>query len=154
MQGQNIPAALATSSDVAWLCLLKIWTGTGADALYVVNNSEAIVSRGQRYEPFPFQVTLPSDDSESMPQVRLTLANVDAAIIEFVREQATAPNIVIELITSAFPDVVEKSLTFLKLINVSYDAMTIEGQLNVDDFLAQKFPAEAYVPPLFPALFR
>ncbi len=153
VQAVNVPAALASSSDVAWLCLLTI-TAQGLPPLYVVNNSVPVVSRGIQYEPYPFQVTLPADDSESLPQVQLVLSNVDNAIIEFIRSQLVAPAIAIEIVTSAYPDIVEKSLTFLKLVSVTYDAMTIQGRLDVDNFLAQKFPAESYVPPQFPGLFR
>lgn len=152
-QPENVPAALASSSNVAWLVLLTI-TAAGLPPLYVVNNSEQITSRGNVFEPYPFAVTLPSDDSEQMPTVTLTISNLDASIIDFVRGQRDAPTVAIELVTSAYPDIVEKSLTFLKLVAVTYDAMTLQGRLDVDDFLTQRFPAEAYVPPLFPGLFR
>jgi hypothetical protein len=151
-QPQNIPAALASSSEVAWLALLTI-TVTGLPPLYLVNNSAPIVSRGNQYEPYPFAVTLPADDSETTPAVTLSISILDAAIIEFVRSQPYAPAIVIEVVTSAYPDIVEKSLGFLRLVSVTYDAMTLTGTLNVDDFMTQGFPAESYVPPQFPALF-
>jgi hypothetical protein len=155
VQPQNVPAALASSSDVAWLCLLQLWTKPdGSDKLYVVNNSEPVVSRGVTFEPFPFSVLLPADDSDSLPQVTLTLSNVDQRLTEYVRGLPVAPYVVVELVTSSYPDVIEKSLSFLKLVSVTYDAMTITGKLDVDNFLAQKFPAESYTPPQFPALFR
>jgi hypothetical protein len=154
VQPQNVPAALASSSPVAWLFLLTIWTGDGSNALRVVNNSEPIVHHGYSFEPYPFTVELPADDSESAPSVTLVISNLDAAIVEFIRGQAYAPNIWIELVTSAYPDVTEKQLSFLRLVSVTYDAMVITGRLDVDDFLSQRFPAEAYVPSLFPALFR
>lgn len=153
VQPVNVPAALASSSDVAWLCLLTI-TAQDLPPLYVVNNSEPVVSRGITFAPYHFEVTLPTDDSDRLPQVSLVISNVDRAIVEFIRGQQVAPGIAIELVTSAYPDVVEKSLTFLKLTSVTYDAMTVQGSLDVDNFLTQKFPAEAYVPPLFPGLFR
>lgn len=153
VQPQNVPAALASSSEVAWLALLTV-TATGYPPLYVVNNAEPVVSRGITFEPYPFTLELPADDSESAPTVTLVISNLDAAIIEFVRGQAVPPSVAIELVTSAFPDVVEKSLTFLKLVNVSYDAMVVNARLDVEDFLSQRFPAEAYVPALYPALFR
>jgi Domain of unknown function (DUF1833) len=152
VQPQNIPAALATSSNVVWLALLTI-SIAGYPSLYVVNNSAPIVSRGVQYEPYPFNLTLPADDSESLPSVSLVLSNLDKAIVEFVRSQMTPPTIVIEIVTSAYPDIVEKSLSFLKLVSVTYDAMQLTGTLNVDDFMTQGFPAESYVPPQFPALF-
>jgi Domain of unknown function (DUF1833) len=155
VSAQNTPAALAPSSPVVWLCLLHIWvSGQEANVLRVVNNSEAVDSRGMHFEPYPFTVELPTDDSESLPSVSLVISNLDAVIVEFIRGQETAPNIAIELVTSAYPDLVEKSLTFLKLVSVTYDAMTVSGRLDVDDFLSQRFPGEGYVPSLFPALFR
>lgn len=149
---QNIRAALASSSNVAWLPLLTITAPSGT--LRVVANSVAITSRGNVYEPYPFEVTLPQDDSESLPRVALSLSNLDAAIVEFIRESLEPPKIAVELVTSSDPDNVEVSLNFLKLGSVSYDALVVTGQLDVDNFLTQKFPGEAYVPPLFPGLFR
>jgi hypothetical protein len=153
MNPANVPAALASYSDVAWLALLTI-TAPGETPLYVVNNSEPIVSRGITFAPYPFTVQLPQDDTDSLPSVTLTIANLDAAIIEFVRQSIDPPTIVIELVTSQYPDVVEKSLSFLKLASVSYDAMQLTGTLNVDNFLTQRFPGEGYVPSLYPGLFR
>jgi len=153
MNGANIPAALASSSDVAWLALLTITAG-GEAPLYVVNNSEPVVSRGITFAPYPFSVTLPQDDSEQLPSVTLVVSNLDAQIVEFVRGQRDAPSIIVELVTSAYPDVVEKSLSFLKLVSVTYDSIQLTGRLDVDNFLTQRFPGEAYVPSLFPGLFR
>jgi len=152
VQPQNIPSALASSSEVVWLALLTI-TASGYPPLYVVNNSTPVVSRGIQFEPYPFSLTLPADDSDTLPSVNLVISNLDNAITEFVRAQLLPPNIAIEVVTSAYPDIVEKSLTFLKLVSVSYDAMNLTGTLNVDDFLTQGFPAESYVPPQFPGLF-
>lgn len=152
VQPQNVPAALASSSNVAWLALLTI-TAAGLPPLYVVNNSEPVISRGITFAPYPFSITLPIDDSEQLPSVTLVISNLDNAIINFVRGQAIAPSIVIEVVTNQYPDTVERALNFLKLVSVSYDAMNLTGTLNVDDFLTQSFPAESYVPPLFPGLF-
>lgn len=153
MTVHNIRAALESSSNVAWLALLTITDASG-HTLRVVNNSVAVVSRGNTFEPYPFDVTLPQDDSEQLPSVSLVISNLDAAIIEYVRESIEPPGIAIELVTSQYPDQVEVSLTFLRLGSVTYDAMTVSGQLAVDNFLTQKFPAEAYDPVAFPALFR
>jgi hypothetical protein len=153
LQPANVAAALATSSGVAWLCLLTI-TAAGQPPLRVVNNSVSITSRGNVYEPYPFAVVLPQDDSESLPQVKLEISNIDRAITEYVRAQLLPPAIEVELVTSAYPDTVEKSLSFLKLTSVTYDAMVLSGTLHVDNFLGQRFPAEAYTPAQFPGLFR
>lgn len=150
----DIPGALAPSSDAAWLALLTITDSGGGDALRVVNNSVPVISRGMSFEPYPFDITLPQDDSEQLPRVTLNISNLDAHIVEYVRESLEPPHIAIELVSTHYPDYVEVSLNFLRLGSVSYDAMTVTGQLDVDNFLTQKFPGESYVPPLFPALFR
>lgn len=144
---------MPSTTDVAWLCLLRV-SAPGQETLYLVNNSEPVVSRGHTYAPFPFAVTLPADDSEQLPSVSLQITNVDQSLVEYVRAFETPPRIELELVTSAWPDVVEKALTFLKLRNVTYDAITLGGVLAVDDFLTQKYPGEGYTPPYFPSLFR
>jgi hypothetical protein len=149
----NIGSLTASATSVVWLALLRI-TAPGESAVCLVNNTEPIVSRGLTYSPFPFAVTLPADDSESLPTVTLTLTNVDQSLVDYIRGAIDAPKIEVELVTSAYPDTVEKSLTFLKLGTVQYDSLTITGQLTLDNFLTQAFPAESYTPPYFPALFR
>lgn len=149
----NIPITNASATEVAWLFLLTI-TMPGLTPLRVCNNNEPFVSRGQTFEPFPFRVTLPSDDTDSLPKVKLEIANVSGEIIQFIRTSRDAPTIVVELVTSAYPDTVEKQLSFLKLTSVTYDAMTVEGSLDMDNFLSQKFPSEGYTPVPFPAIYR
>jgi hypothetical protein len=149
----NMPSLTASATPVVWLALLRI-TAPGEPAVCLVNNSEEVTSRGQVYQPFPFAITLPADDSDSLPTVTLTLSNVDRSLVEYIRGALNAPHIEVELVTSAYPDTVEKSLTFLKLGGVQYDAITITGSLSLDNFLTQSFPAESYTPPYFPALFR
>jgi len=149
----NVPSLTASATPVVWLALLRI-TAPGEEAVALVNNSEPVVSRGITYQPFPFALTLPADDSETLPKVALNLSNVDQSLVDYIRGAAEPPKIEVELITSAYPDTVEKSLTFLRLTEVTYDAITIGGTLALDNFLTQAFPAEAYTPPYFPALFR
>jgi hypothetical protein len=149
----NTPAALESSSPVAWLFLLTI-TAPGEPPLRVVNNAAPIMSRGLEFVPYPFDIVLPADDSDTLPQLTLRISNLDAAIVEFVRESIDPPSIAVELVTSAFPDFVEQSFTFLKLVSVTYDAMELSGRLDVDNFLSQRFCSEGYTPPQFPGLFR
>lgn len=153
MNSYNVPSTNASATEVAWLFLLTI-TLPGLEPLRVCNNNEPFVSRGQTFQPFPFRVNLPSDDSDSLPKVSLEIANVSGEIIQFVRQSKDAPTIIVELVTSAYPDIVEKQLNFLKLTSVTYDAMVVTGSLDMDNFLSQKFPSEGYTPVPFPAIFR
>jgi len=143
----------AISSPVAWLYLLTIET-LGNPPLYLVNNNESIISNGITYQPFPFKLNLPSDDGEKLPRVSLVISNVSNEIIEAIRGQAIPPVLTVELISSAYPDIVEKRLDFLTLRGVQYDALTITGDLEVLNTMSVGFPAETYDPVHFPGLFR
>lgn len=153
MDPRNIRETQLTSSEVAWLYLLTIKTKGNPD-LCLVNNNEPVVSNGITFEPFPFSLNLPSDNGESQPKVTLTISNISDEIIKAIRGQDTAPELKVQLVTSAFPDIVEKELDFLQLRHVAYDAISIQAELAVTNILSLGFPAETYDPVHFPALFR
>ena len=103
--------------------------------------------------PYPFTLTLPLDTGDKIPSITLTIDNVDQSLTDAVRELELAPSIRVQLVTSAFPDLIEKDLNFLKLRNVNYDAMAITGTLEIASVWARKFPSEIVDPVKFPSLF-
>jgi hypothetical protein len=153
LTSQNTPIAQQTASPYAWFILLTI-TEAGQPPLYLVNNNEPFVSRGVTYQPYAFGITLPADDGESLPKVSLSIDNISGDIVEYIRAIKDPPDIIAELVTSAYPDIVEKRLDFLKMRQVTYDAMTITGQLEVHNILSLAFPDEVYDPAHYPGLFR
>ncbi len=150
----NLPDVFASSSNSAWFFLLTITTSNPVVyPIRVVNNNEPVISNGLKYEPYPFMLTLPLDTGDKIPNITLTIDNVDQMLVNAIRELEIAPTVRVQLVTSAFPDIVEKDLDFLKLRNVSYDAMTITGTLEVASVWARKFPSEQVDPTKYPALF-
>jgi hypothetical protein len=149
----NTPSVFASSTDTAWFFLLTITPAGGGTIINLVNNNEPVTSNGVIYQPYPFSLTLPLDTGDKIPQITLTIDNVDQSLTDAVRELELAPAMRIQLVTSAFPDLVEKDLNFLKLRNVSYDAMQITGTLEVSSIWARKFPAEITDPTKYPSLF-
>jgi len=152
MTPNNIAHIQEFSSSVVWLYLLTIETPRNLP-LYLVNNNEEFVSNGITYLPYPFELVLPEDTGDKLPTVKLTISNVDGAIVDAIRGFATAPQISVQLVSSAYPDVIEKKLDYLQLRNVSYDAMTISGTLETINVLSRRFPDESYDPVHFPAIF-
>jgi len=150
----NLPDVLASSSHSAWFFLLTITTSDPRDEpIRVVNNNEPVTSNGLKYQPYPFALTLPLDTGDKIPNITLTIDNVDQMLINAIRELEVAPTVRVQLVTSAFPDIVEKDLDFLKLRNVSYDAMAITATLEVASVWARRFPSEQIDPVHYPALF-
>lgn len=153
MQYENIQEIQRLSSPVAWLYLLTIKTPNNPD-LCLVNNNEPIVSNGIKYEPFPFALSLPSDTGDRLPSVNLVISNISPEIIESLRSQLTPPVLKIELVSSAYPDIVEKRLDFLKLRSVSYDAINVTGSLEVINTMSSAYPCEKYDPIHYPGMYR
>jgi hypothetical protein len=112
------------------------------------------VSNGLEYQPFPFSLNLPADTGERLPRIQLAISNISNEIIEAIRAETTPPMLTIEMVSSAFPDIVEKRLDFLTLRGVSYDASMITGELEVINVMSTGFPAEVYDPVHYPGLFR
>lgn len=146
------PLVQATSSEIVFVCLLT-FSMPGRDSLRVCNNSVDVVSRGLTFTAFPFQIVLPNDDSERLPTVQLQIANVSGEIMEFIRGLPQAPELLLEVVTNVDFNVVEKSVGFLRLEQVGFDALTISGQLTVESVLARRFPSFDYTPVEYPALF-
>lgn len=152
LSSQNTPHALESTSEVAWFVLLTI-TPVGNPVIRFVNNTEKVISRGQEFIPYPFDIVLPQDDGETLPRVTIRIDNLSGEILTAIRKQEQAPAVKLEVVTSAYPDIVEKSLDFLSLRSVSYDSLVVEGSLEVTNILNMKFPKSRYLAVEFPALF-
>lgn len=148
----NIVHIQETTSNIAWLYLLTITAGDNPP-LRLVNNLEPIWSRGLEYLPYPFKIRLPQDVEGQLPNVTLEIDNIAGEIIEAIREFAEPPEIKVELISTAYPDVPEKVLDYLKLRSVTYDSMTVTGTMDVNNILTRRFPGSTYSPAEFPGLF-
>ena len=70
-----------------------------------------------------------------------------------LRSLGTAPLVLIEIVRTAEPDVVEAKCEDFRLMNVSYDANLVQGNLTIEDFTAEPFPAGTFTPGYFPSLF-
>ncbi|MEQ1844643.1 MAG: DUF1833 family protein [Nitrospira sp.] len=124
--------------------------------LRLVNNLQNVVSNGNTYTAFPFEVTLPEDHQDALPKVRLVLDNIDRSIVQAIRSipPNSPPTVQIDLVLAGQPDIVELSFPDLTLRQVSYDALTIEGVLVIDEDDLEPFPADSFTPLNFPALFK
>jgi len=151
------PAARAAlhapeTSDV-FLVLLTIDHADMQSPIRVCNNTTDITSRGDIYIAYPFQLTLPDDEDNRPPRARLTIDNVDRQIVQAVRSLTSSPTVTIEIIRAADPDVAEARFQDFRFTNISYDSHRVEGDLTVEDFTAEPYPAASFSPSLFPGLF-
>ena len=145
------PAIYQSTTNEAFLWLLTITTSK--ENILLVNNMEDIVSRGEKYTAYPFDISLPVEDGSKALALTIKIDNVDQVLIEAIRGFLEPPVMKLELVLSSDFNTVEKKIDFLRLSNVEYDQLQIRGQLKPNNVLGNSFPASSYDPAQFPALF-
>lgn len=143
----------AAETDEAFFVLLTLDHESLAAPIRVTSDAVDTVSNGETYIAYPFSLSLPDDDDSRAPRARLVIDNIDRQIVLAVRSLESAPVVTIHIVRAGDPDTVEASFTDFKLINVTYDAEVVEGELSVEDFTTEPFPAHVFSPSLFPGLF-
>ncbi len=146
-------AIYSQETGEAFLILLTIDHNNLTSPIRVSNDAVDTVSRGNNFISFPFELKLPDDQENAAPKARLVIDNIDRQIVSAVRNISSTANVLIEIVRAADPDTVEAQFIDFKLINVTYDAQRVEGDLTIEDFTAEPFPAASFSPSLFPALF-
>ena len=144
--------AFAQETDQVYLVLLQI-SHASITTIYVVNNYTDIVSNGITYIGFPFDITLPQDFEDAIPNVNLTICNVDRQIVYAVRSLTGPPIITISVVLAASPNTVEAGPYVMTLREVTYDSMTVSGSIFPEDMLNEAYPGDYFTPANFPGMF-
>lgn len=147
-------AIFAQETGEVFLHLITISHALLVPSLRFVDNHVDITSRGNVYLGWPFEITLPAERDDAVPNVQIQIDNVDRRIIEGIRRLTSAPQITLEIILASSPDTVEAGPFDMKLRTIEYNALTITGTLAPEDVLAEPYPPFAYTPQYFPGLFR
>lgn len=146
-------SAYAQSTDEVWLVLVTIEHDDLSAPIRVVNNTEDVTSGGDTYTAFPFDITLPDAREDAPPRARLAIDNVSREIAQAIRSISSAATVTLEVIRAADPDTIEISWPFFKLTNVKWDVAQVSGDLTLEDFTSEPFPAGIFSPAGFPGLF-
>lgn len=146
-------SAFAADTDDVWLVLIKIDHADLAEPIRVVNNMEDITSSGDLYVGFPFDITLPDSREDAAPRARLSIDNVSREIAEAIRTITGAPDVTISVIRAADPDMVEITWPSFIMRNVKWDVDKVYGDLVLEDFTSEPYPAGVFSPASFPGLF-
>lgn len=150
------------STDEVFVMLLTI-TGDGlpeplriaSDPKELLPNAgvRGVVSRGDEYIFLPINVTLPTDDDTGIARARISIDNIGREIGAAIRMATGALSINIDIVLASNPDVVDQSLVDFRLERVTYDAMTVSGDLTVEYYDLEPFPSGRFTPSQFPGLF-
>lgn len=132
-----------------WLMTIRDTSTT----LHVVNNLEDVTSNGQVFTAFPFEVTLPPDDGGTPQSLKVTTVNASRDLIEIIRGTLEPPTVKLDLITSNNPSLIHKTIDFMQVGGVEYDALTVGFDLVSSSAFARKTQQHTYNQAEFPGLF-
>lgn len=141
-------------TDEIWIVLLTM-TIDGVVYRVVAGTNDPIVSNGETFEPYSFDVVLPADALETIEQVTLIIDNVDRLFMDALRAAQDPLEFNIQIALLSQPDIIELELEQLTTQQVEFDQFQIRATLLLNDILNQKFPGvgESYDPIQFPRLF-
>lgn len=134
------------------LVLLEISHDDLAASILVVNNKENITSDGDEYTGYPFEIFLPDSKDDAPPRAKLRIDNVSREIGQAIRTISSPASVTIRVIRAATPDTIEAEFVGMILTNVSYDALTVEGELEFEDLTREPFPAHTFNPANYPGV--
>lgn len=140
-------------TDEAFLVLLTLSHEDLASPIRVVNNGVDIVSNGDTFQGFPFDINLPSELEAEAPSAKITIDNVDQQMIVAIQSISSAPAIKLELVRSGDTDTIEAVFDNFKLTSIEYNAESISGTLTIEDFVLEPYPNALFSPANFPGLF-
>jgi len=134
--------AQAPESGDPFLYMLEISHPTWSTPFYMVDNTVDVVSNGKTYIAWPFDFINGDDDGERLPEVSITIDNVDRRLIEIIRATIDPPSMAIKMVLASDPDQVEFYMQGLTLRDVEYDAFKITWKLFAESLADQRFPAD------------
>lgn len=119
----------------------------------MTDNSEDVVSRSNTFISYPFGLELPSDESGTISEAKLSIDNVSRVLVDEIRSLVEPLVLTIEVVTASTPDTVEYSAIDYTLKNVTYDALTISGTLSQENYVTEIYPKDILSAANFPGLF-
>lgn len=149
----TLQALFAAETGEAFLILLSLAHEDLVEPIRVTSDAVETVSLGRIFTPYPFDLFLPDEKDNQSPRARLRLDNISREIVAAIRSISTSPTVLMEIVRAQDPDAIEASFPDFRFTNVTYDALTVEGDLSIEDFTAEPYPARVFSPGDFPGLF-
>lgn len=120
---------------------------TDTDVVYGVS------SRGNDFVFLPMQISLPSEEEAQAPRSSLVLQDVTRYAVPLIRSIKGPPKILMELVLSSSPNIVEASFAGFYINSFTYNSDSVTAELSMIDYEREPFPQHSFSPIYFPGLF-
>lgn len=155
-------AVFAQSTDEVFITLVTIDHPNFATPIRVCDDPfevlpsagvRGVVSRSNEYIFLPFFIEPPTQDDTGVAKARIQVDNVSQDIVGSIRSATSALSISMEIVLASDVDTPEVSIPDFRLERVTYDALTITGEISAEYFDLEPYPARRFTPSDFPGMF-
>ena len=148
-----LQAALAQETGEVFTTCLTITHPSLTSPLLVCDDTANLGRAGGTFLAFPFTVSLPAQQDDKPPVVKLSIDNVDRTVNDILRGFTSPATVTMEVVLASSPNVIEAGPFALTLRVARTDRAKIECDLTFEDFLNEPFPRGTFNPTDFSALF-
>lgn len=147
-------AVFAQQTTEVFVPCLNINHPSFANPIRLAMNTETVTRADGDYMPYAFQINLPDQREDQLPQVTLTVDNTDLQVNNAIRTLQGPPTVTMDVVMASSPNTIEIGPFNYNLTSATADANTIQGVLGFeDDIFSQQVPAQMYTPTSSPGLF-
>ena len=146
-------AVYAQETTEAFIVLVTLSHPDLETPIRVNSSGQEVISNGDLFVAFPFEVILPDNVDDRPPRARLSIDNVSREIVLAIRTISSAPFVTIQIVMASSPSTIEAEFPDFRLANITYDQLTVEGDLTLEEFIGEPYPARIFSPADFPGLF-
>lgn len=143
----------AQNTGETFLTLLKMNHASFDAPLYFINDFQGVTSNGIDYVAWPFDLPFPEIGSDTLPNLTLTIDNIDQSIAAALKGILTPIDVTLQWVLRATPDTVEGGPLYLRMRSTEVGLVSISGSLIFEDLMNEPFPYDSYVPATAPGLF-
>jgi hypothetical protein len=140
------------TGEVFLMCLTIDGPGLAAP-IRLVDDQQDLVRTAGTFQAFPFQIAMPQESEDQLPQVQLVVDNVDRQIVQAIRALTSPPTVTLEVVLASSPNTLEAGPFAMTLRHSDYDATAVSGTLGYEDMLNEPFPKDSFTPTNSPGLF-
>lgn len=115
--------------------------------------SYGVTSRANDFLFIPMQISLPSEEDNTSPKCSLVISDVTKLLIPTIRSLQGPPKVLLELVLTSTPDIVEAYFADFYISNISYNSESINCELTMVNYQVEPFPCYTFTPAFFPGLF-
>lgn len=149
-----LQAMLAQDTPEVFVPWMKIEHPDLATPVRIAYDTQALAKSEGDFQPYAFQINLPSQQEDQLPQVTVTIDNTDLAVNEAIRTLEGPPTVTFGVALASQPDIDEAGPFVFDLQSATATSDAIQGTLGYeDDIFSQQVPGQQYLPTNSQGLF-